>query len=109
MKKTKRLLHATFLALATLGSLAGCAVTSGQSSVGDYIDDKTISARVKTRFAQDETVSAMRIQVETLNGAVQLSGFARSEAERTRAGELARSVSGVRSVRNDIIVRPPTQ
>ncbi|HWP19300.1 MAG TPA: BON domain-containing protein [Burkholderiaceae bacterium] len=109
MKKTHRLLRAACLVLATLGTLAGCAVTSGQSSMGEYIDDKTITARVKTRFAQDDTVSAMRIQVESLNGVVQLSGFARSEAEKARAGELARSVPDVRSVRNDIIVRPATQ
>lgn len=109
MKKMQHVLHATFLAIATLGTLAGCAVTGGQSTVGEYIDDKTITARVKARFAQDQTVSAMRIQVETLNGVVQLSGFARSEAEKSKAGELARSVPDVRSVRNDIIVRPPQQ
>ena len=79
----KHLLSTSILALALLGT-AGCAVTSGQSSVGQYVDDTTITTRVKTRFAEDKEVSAMRIQVETLNGTVQLSGFADSEAERAR-------------------------
>ena len=95
--------------LATLGSIAGCAVTSGQSSVGQYVDDTTITTRVKTRFAEDPKVSAMRINVETLNGTVQLSGFANSEAERSQAVELARAVPDVKAVRNNIVVKAPTQ
>lgn len=91
-----------------IGSLAitGCAVTTGQSSVGEYVDDATITTRVKTRFANDPQVSAMRIGVETLNGTVQLSGFAASEAERARAAQVARSVPEVRNVTNAIVVRP---
>ncbi|MGA0609342.1 BON domain-containing protein [Caldimonas sp. KR1-144] len=101
------------LALAAAGSAAllasGCAVSSGQSSVGQYVDDTTITTRVKTRMAADPTVSAMRIQVETLNGVVQLAGFAASERERQLAGDIARNVPDVKSVRNDIVVRPATQ
>jgi osmotically-inducible protein OsmY len=104
----KHLLSTSILALALLGT-AGCAVTSGQSSVGQYVDDTTITTRVKTRFAEDKEVSAMRIQVETLNGTVQLSGFADSEAERARAADIARNVPDVKNVRNNIIVKPPTQ
>lgn len=90
-----------------LGSLvtSGCAVTSGQSSVGQYVDDTTVTTRVKARFAEDTGVSAMRIQVETLNGTVQLSGFAATQAEKDQAGQLARSVPDVKNVRNNIIVR----
>ena len=101
-------LPASILVLALLGT-AGCAVTDRQSTVGQYVDDTTITTRVKTRFAEDATVSAMRISVETLNGTVQLSGFAASEAERDRATELARSVPDVKQVRNNIVVKPPTQ
>jgi hyperosmotically inducible protein len=89
----------------TLSTMAGCAVTSGQSSVGQYVDDKTITARVKTRMAADPTVSAMRIDVTTLNGTVQLSGFATSPTEKAKAGEIAAAVPDVKSVRNDIVVR----
>lgn len=99
---------ATAYALAGLLAFtaAGCAVTRDQSTVGQYVDDATITTRVKTRFAEDPTVSAMAIQVETLKGTVQLSGFAKSSAEKTKAGELAKATPGVRDVRNDIIVRP---
>lgn len=98
-----------FLALAmglslTLG-MGGCAVTGGQSTVGQYVDDTTITTRVKAKFAEDAQVSAMRIGVETLKGEVQLSGFASSAAEKTRAGDLAVSVPDVKSVRNNIVVR----
>ena len=85
---------------------AGCSITSGQSSMGQYVDDSTITARVKKRFAEDPDVAASRIQVETLQGTVQLSGFATSETERMRAGQIARSVPDVRDVRNDVVVRP---
>lgn len=85
---------------------AGCAVTRDQSTVGEYVDDATITARVKAKFADDKAVSAMAINVETLRGNVQLSGFSKTAAERARAGELARQVKGVKSVSNNIAVRP---
>lgn len=100
----KTLLLASMLAIATAAG-TGCAVKSGQSTMGQYVDDATISTRVKSRLAQDEVVSAMRVQVETLNGTVQLAGFAASAAEKERAGELARNVPNVRQVRNDIVVQ----
>jgi osmotically-inducible protein OsmY len=103
-RKTSALL-AGVLASGFLMGGAGCAVTSGQSSTGQYVDDVTIGTRVKTRFAQDKDVSAMRINVDTLNGTVQLSGFATSEVEKAKAGQIARSVPDVKEVRNNIVVR----
>jgi osmotically-inducible protein OsmY len=73
--------------------------------MGSYVDDTTVTTRVKAKFAEDPVVSAMRISVETMKGEVQLSGFAKSAAEKSAADQLARSVPGVKSVRNDIIVR----
>ena len=102
----KNLTVAAMIALAALFS-AGCAVTSGQSTTGEYVDDTTITARVKCRFAEDQTVAATRIQVEVLKGVVQLSGFATSEAERQRAAQIAAAVPGVKQVQNAVIVRPP--
>jgi hyperosmotically inducible periplasmic protein len=100
-----------FPALALVAALAtgttGCAITSGQSSAGQYVDDTTITARVKARYAKDEDVAATRINVETLKGVVQLSGFATSAAEKSKAVTLAREVPGVKDVRDDIIVRAP--
>ncbi|MEZ5701568.1 MAG: BON domain-containing protein [Burkholderiaceae bacterium] len=87
-------------------SITGCAVSRDQQSVGAYIDDATATTQVKARFADDPVVSAMSIKVETLNGLVQLSGFAKTQAERERAEDIASKASGVRGVVNDIIVRP---
>lgn len=105
----KNILVATLLAVAGAFMLASCAVTSGQSSVGEYVDDATVSTRVKAKFAADPQVSAMRLNVDTLKGVVQLSGFATSETEKTKAGELARDVPGVVKVQNNIVVRPPSR
>lgn len=98
-------LAAAITAVALL-TTTGCAVTRDQSTVGEYVDDATISTKVKAKFIEDKSVAASAIQVETLNGTVQLSGFAKSEAERDQAAALAREVKGVKSVKNDILVRP---
>jgi hyperosmotically inducible periplasmic protein len=102
--KTRQILIAAMTAAALLAG-TGCAVTRGQETVGAYVDDATLTTRVKAKFAEDKTVSAMSISVETLKGVVQLSGFAKSSDEKAQAERLARATSGVTSVRNDIIVR----
>lgn len=84
----------------------GCAVVRGQSTVGEYIDDAAITSAVKARFVDSRAVDAAAISVETLNGEVQLTGFAKSGAERQEAERLAREVKGVRAVQNRIAVRP---
>lgn len=101
----KHYIMASVLALGA-AQFAGCAVTDGQSTVGQYADDATITAKVKAKMAEDTAVSASRISVETLNGTVQLTGFATSQAEKTKAEGLARSVENVKQVRNNIVVRP---
>lgn len=90
---------------AALLSIAGCAVTRDQETVGSYIDDATLTTRVKAKFADNPVVSAMAISVETLKGTVQLSGFAKSLEEKQTAGRLALETSGVVAVQNNIIVR----
>lgn len=99
-----------FIAYALAGlaafTAAGCAVTRDQSTVGEYIDDATVTTRVKAKLAEDKSVSATSISVETLRGTVQLSGFAKSAAERSRAEALARATPGAKNVINDIVVRP---
>jgi hyperosmotically inducible periplasmic protein len=101
---TRLVLAAVVSAAALLGG-AGCAVTDGQQSVGAYAGDAATTAKVKAKFVQSELVGAEAITVETLNGEVQLAGFAKSEAEREQAGKLARETTGVKAVRNDIVVR----
>lgn len=101
--RTLTLAFATALAAATL---AGCSVARNQQSVGAYVDDATITTKVKARFVEDKIVDAGAINVQTLNGTVALSGFAKSSEERSKAEMLARKVDGVRDVRNSLAVRP---
>ena len=96
---------ATFAATALI-VLSGCAVTRGQETVGAYVDDTAITTAVKARFVDNKEVDASSIRVETLNGTVMLSGFAKDAMERTTAETLTRKVEGVKSVRNEIAVRP---
>ena len=91
---------------AAVAVLAGCAITRDQSTVGEYVDDSKITTMVKTKFVENKEVAASSISVETLNGTVQLSGFAKSASEKAAAESLARGVKGVKSVKNDILVRP---
>lgn len=94
------------LTVLSAGLTTGCAVARDQQTVGAYVDDAAITTAVKAKFVEDKTVAANAISVETLNGTVQLSGFAKSQAEKSQAENLARSSKGVREVRNNIIVRP---
>ena len=98
-------LAAAITAVALL-TVSGCAVTRGQESVGAYVDDTTITTQVKSRFIENKEVDASAISVETLNGTVMLSGFAKSAAEKATAEMIARKVNGVKSVKNEIAVRP---
>lgn len=101
-----RPLLAAVVAALAFSSVAGCAVSRGQETIGAYVDDATITARVKSRFVENPQVDAASISVETLNGTVMLSGFAKSVTEKVVAEELTRSVHGVKSVKNEIAVRP---
>jgi hyperosmotically inducible protein len=102
--------QARVLALAVLTGLtlvtSGCAVWRGQETVGAYVDDKTITAAVKAKLIEDKTTGGLSINVDTLNGTVALSGFAKSGAEKDQAGMIARNTKGVREVRNNLVVRP---
>jgi hyperosmotically inducible periplasmic protein len=89
-----------------LVSLQGCAVSRGQETVGAYVDDAAITTAVKARFIDNKDVDAGAIKVETLNGTVMLSGFAKNATERTTAESIARNVNGVKSVKNEIAIRP---
>jgi hyperosmotically inducible periplasmic protein len=102
--------YAQALAFAVLAGATivttGCSVIRGQESAGAYVDDAAITTAVKAKFVEDKTVDAGAIKVETLNGAVSLSGFAKSNAEKAQAEYLARNTKGVRQVLNHLTVRP---
>ena len=106
MNKASRILTVLFLAL-PLGFVAGCASTDTRERqpVGEYIDDSVITAKVKAAIAGDPDVSVLEVSVETYDGLVQLSGFVSSQAQANRAIEIARGVSGVKGVRNDMRIR----
>jgi osmotically-inducible protein OsmY len=99
-------LAATVTAIALLTGATGCAVHRDQSTVGEYVDDAKITASLKAKFVESKEVAASSIQIETLNGTVQLAGFAKSSDEKAAAERIARNTKGVKSVKNDIIVRP---
>ncbi len=86
-------------------ALMGCASSQKQSSPGDYIDDTVITTKVKAAIFDDPDLKVMQISVETRQGIVQLSGFVNSAQDVRRAGEVARGVAGVESVKNDLIVK----
>jgi len=80
----------------------GCAGTAKQESTGDYIDDTVLTTKVKTAVFNEPSLKSAEINVETLKGVVQLSGFVNSQADIDKAVEIARAVPGVRSVKNDM-------
>lgn len=98
-------LAVTMTAIALL-TATGCAVTRGQETVGAYVDDAAITTQIKSRWIENKEVDAASIHVETLNGTVLISGFAKNPAEKATAESIARKVNGVRSVRNEVAIRP---
>lgn len=96
------------LCLSGLGMVAlqsGCAATATKESTGEYIDDSTITTKVKAAFIHDDKVKSFDVSVETFKGIVQLSGFVDTSEQKSRAGEVARGVTGVREVKNNITVK----
>jgi len=88
-----------------VATLAACASTRTHESTGEYVDDSVITTKVKALLAEDDFLKSFQIGVETDKGRVQLSGFVNSQQAVNKAGEIARSVKGVRSVRNNLIVK----
>ena len=93
---------ATFCCAVLLTSLVGCASTPKQESTGEYLDDTVITTKVKAAVFGEPSLKSAEINVETFKGVVQLSGFVSSRADINKAVEVARSVNGVTSVKNDM-------
>jgi len=104
MKYARALAFAVLAGATILGT--GCSVIRGQETAGGYVDDASITPAIKAKFVEDKTVDAAAIKVETLHGTVQLSGFAKSAAEKMQAENIARNTKGVRQVQNNLQVRP---
>lgn len=104
MKQLGKYLSAVFLAVA-LVTAVGCASTSKQEGTGEYIDDSVITTKVKAAIFNDDALKSAEINVETFKGVVQLSGFVSSRTAANKAIELARSIKGVHSVKDDMRVK----
>jgi hyperosmotically inducible protein len=104
MKQLNKYFSAVFLAV-SLGSFAGCAPTPKQQGTGEYIDDSVITTKVKAAILEDPLTKVLEVKVKTFKGDVQLSGFVSSRAEADRAVELARGVAGVKSVKDDMVIK----
>lgn len=103
--KKRRLLAIAVLAATLTAPLAGCATVNGQESASQYASDASLTAKVKSNIIDDQSLKGFAIGVETMDRTVQLSGFVDTALQKQQAARIARAVPGVRSVRNDIIVR----
>jgi osmotically-inducible protein OsmY len=83
----------------------GCDATSEKESTGQYIDDSVITTKVKTAIFEEPGLKTLQIEVETFKGVVQLSGFVDTPQNATRAGQVAGTVDGVKSVENNLVVK----
>ena len=96
---------AIFFCTVLLASLLGCASTPKQEGTGEYLDDTVITTKVKAAVFSEPSLKSAEINVETFKGVVQLSGFVSSRADINKAVEVARSVNGVISVKNDMRIK----
>ncbi len=94
-----------FVLLMLITTFVACASTRTHESTGEYVDDSVITTKIKAELAEDNFLKSFQISVETYKGTVQLSGFVNSEQAVNKAGQIARSVKGVKSVKNDLIVK----
>ena len=93
------------LLLIVIFTFAACASTRTQESAGEYVDDSVITTKVKSMLAADDFLKSFEISVETYQGTVQLSGFVNSQKAVNKANEIAKSVKGVKSIKNDLILK----
>ena len=103
--KKRNVIIGCLVLLMLVAAVAGCAATRTHESTGQYVDDSTITTKVKALLAEDDFLKSFQIGVETYKGTVQLSGFVNSQNAVDKAGEITRSVKGVTAVKNNLIVK----
>jgi osmotically-inducible protein OsmY len=104
MKKRNIVIHCLVL-LMLIATFAACAATRTQESTGEFVDDSVITTKVKSLLAADDFLKSFNIGVESFKSTVQLSGFVNSQKAIDKAVEITRSVKGVTSVKNNLIVK----
>ena len=103
--KKRNILIGYLAVLMLITTFVACASTSTHESTGEYVDDSVITTKVKALLAEDDFFKSFQIGVETYKGTVQLSGFVNSQKAVDKAVEITRSVGGVKSVKNNLIVK----
>lgn len=101
----KKMINCFILGFFVFAFVAGCAGTQQKESTGEYMDDSVITTKVKAKIFDDPMLKVLQINVETFKGEVQLSGFVNSAAASAKAVEVTRSVKGVQSVKNSLIIK----
>jgi osmotically-inducible protein OsmY len=104
MVKRHRILS-FLICIGLIAVFLGCASTPKREGTGEYVDDSAITTKVKAAIFNDPSLKVFQINVETFKGEVQLSGFVDSAQSAKKAGEVARGVGGVKSVKNNLIVK----
>jgi osmotically-inducible protein OsmY len=103
--RTTNLMKTMLVAFAIGVALPACSAIEGRQSAGEYVDDASIATKVRTAIVGDPDLKLRQIDVNVMDRVVQLSGFVDSAAQKARATDVAKRVDGVRSVKNDIVVR----
>lgn len=104
MKRIRGILSACFLG-AMLATALGCSANLPKESAGEYVDDAVITAKVKASVFDQPSLKSSEIRVETFKGTVYLRGAVASQASIDKAAEVARGISGVRAVKNELRLR----
>lgn len=103
--RTNNWVKTALFAVAVGIALPACSAIDGRQTPGQYVDDAGIATKVRTAIVADQQLKLRQIDVNVMDKVVQLSGFVDSAQEKTRAADVARGIDGVRSVKNDIVVR----
>ena len=103
--KKRNIVIRCFVLLMLITSFVACASTRTHESTGEYVDDSVITTKVKSLLAADDFLKSFEISVESFKGTVQLSGFVNSQQAVDKAVEIVRSVKGVESIKNNLIVK----
>lgn len=103
--KKRNIIVRYFVLFLLIATFVACASTPTRESTGEYVDDSVITTKVKSLLANDDFLKSFQISVKTYKGTVQLSGFVNSQNAVDKAGQIAISVNGVKSVKNNLIVK----
>ena len=103
--KKRNMVIGCFVLLMLIATFVACTSTRTHESTGEYVDDSVITTKVKALLAKDDFLKSFQISVETYKGTVQLSGFVNTREAVHKAGQISRSVQGVTSVKNNLIVK----